>query len=187
MHNSWKYWRHVYSYTWAVAQRSSYEHFQHYIRGGNKVVLDIGTGVGEYIKKLPKNNRYIFTDLDPIALGDAEVQCRKHLKPETYELVCCDAVEAVSRSSDIDVLSLIHVISVVDDPEALISASIRSLRPGGILLIYISSISKRIHWLCNPLFRMLGFRLMDVSRFTNGLVRKKAGRLNDCYIYRKAL
>ena len=183
--NIWSYWRPIYQYTWAIAQHSSYAHFRTSTSSGNKLVLDIGTGTGEYIKNLPAGNRYLFTDIDPISLAVAARHARKHLREGSYELVVCDALEAIRTYSDADIISIIHVISVVSDPGELIRSAKERLKPGGTLLIYISRISKKIDWLCNPLIRSLGFKLLDVRKITDGLLRKKIGVLNDCYIYRK--
>lgn len=185
--NNWRYWRPIYSYTWAKVQRSSYDHFQGFTEGGNKLVLDIGTGTGEYVKNLSPNNKYIFTDIDPVALKITAKYAKEYLKEGNYEIFVCDALEAIKRHKDVDVISIIHVVSVISNPRDLIKTAINHLKPGGILLIYISRISKKIDWFCNPLFRTLGFRLMDVGKITNGLLRKKIGMLNDCYIYEKPL
>lgn len=185
--NIWRYWRPIYRYTWAIAQKSSYSHFRSYTSSGNKLVLDIGTGTGEYIRNLPANNRYIFTDIDPVALDIAARHAKEHLHDGNYELVVCDASEAINRFKDADIISIIHVISVVSSPGDLIRDALENLKPGGILLIYISRISKKIDWFCNPFVRTLGFRLLDVRKITDGLLRKKVGMLNDCYMYTKPL
>jgi SAM-dependent methyltransferase len=185
--NIWSYWRPIYRYTWAIAQLSSYGHFRASTSSGNKLVLDIGTGTGEYIKNLPTDNRYIFTDIDPVSLAIAGRHAREHLREGSYELVVCDAFAALRDHGDADIVSFIHVISVVADPGELIRTAKERLKPGGTLLIYISRISKKIDWLCNPLVRSLGFRLLDLRKLTDGLLRKRIGILNDCYVYRKPL
>jgi len=185
--NIWRYWRPIYRYTWAIAQQSSYGHFQTYTSSGKKLVLDIGTGTGEYISSLPTDNKYIFTDIDPVALEIASRRASEYLHDGNYELIVCDAFEAIQRFKDVDIISIIHVISVVSKPGDLIRSAIEHLKPGGILLIYISRISKKIDWFCNPLFRALGFKLLDVRKVTGGLLRKKIGLLNDCYIFQKPL
>lgn len=187
MKNIWCYWRPIYRYTWAKVQKSSYDHFQDFTECGNKLVLDIGTGTGEYVKKLSVNNKYIFTDIDPASLKITATLAEKYLKKDNYEILVCDAFEAIKRHKDIDVISIIHVISVISNPIELIGVAINKLKPGGILLIYISRVSKKIDWFCNPLFRALGFRLLDVGKITSGLLRKKVGILNDCYMYKKPL
>ena len=56
MNNPWRYWRPIYNYTWAVAQRSSYVHYKRQLKDTGKTILDIGTGEGVYIKHLPRGN-----------------------------------------------------------------------------------------------------------------------------------
>lgn len=107
--NVWRKWRPVYKYTWARWQHSSYKHFAANV-GENKVVLDIGTGTGAYIKMLPKNNTYIFTDIDVESLKNAEQQAKLYLKLGSYQYVCCDAEAALQRFKLCDVISLLHVI-----------------------------------------------------------------------------
>ncbi len=53
--NIWRFWRPIYGFTWATWQASSYAHYASYLNAlQNSIVLDIGTGTGEYIKSLKK-------------------------------------------------------------------------------------------------------------------------------------
>lgn len=186
MKNPWKLWRPVYGFTWALAQRSSYEHFCRYTREKkNCLILDVGTGTGEYIKNLGKDNDYIFSDVDPKALNSARKKAAKYLPQERWNAKVGDADKVITISPKVDVISVIHVISVVKNPLELISKAMENLKPGGSLLIYISRFSAGIKHRCNPLTRALGFRLMNVGDLLPDYRKEKAGWLNCCYIVKK--
>lgn len=181
--NSWSYWRPIYHLTWAIAQRSSYKHYKSVVADCHGKVLDIGTGTGEYIQDLPKRNTYTFTDIDAPSLAVAEKRAKERLGNGTYKILNCDGVHALKAITNQDLISIIHVISVVPDPEELLKLAIEKLAPGGKIVVYISRFSKYSKWLCNPLFRALGFKILDMRKMEGSWQYKRAGLLNDCYIY----
>lgn len=185
--NSWAYWRPVYRFTWAVAQASSYRHYDGIVSACRGKVLDIGTGTGEYIKTLPQANTYTFTDIDAPSLAIAKSRARQTLPQGSYQVLKCDGIEALRQNPDQDLISIIHVISVVPDPRRLLDAAVDNLAAGGRIVVYISRFSKYSKWLCNPLFRALGFRMIDMREMGEGWHHERAGMLNDCYIYEKSL
>lgn len=67
-----------------------------------------------------------------------------HLEPSSYQFILSDAQQAIHEAEGVDLISLIHVISVVPNPEKIIEEAIKKLNPGGELLIYISALSKKI-------------------------------------------
>jgi SAM-dependent methyltransferase len=183
--NSWSYWRPVYRFTWAMAQRSSYRHFRRVAAAGSLDVLDIGTGTGEYIRTISPHNRYVFTDIDQPSLEIAQRRAQQRFEPDRYRVVQCDAVSAAHRHPGRNLVSMIHVISVVPDPHALIEAAKASLADDGRIVVYISRFSKYSGWMCNPVFRALGFRMFDMRTMGPGWRREPAGLLNDCFIFEK--
>src|SRR5206468_2318080 len=114
--NSWAYWRPVYHFTWALAQSSSYRHYRKVLSTFKGKVLDIGTGTGEYISTLPTVNTYTFTDVDSGSLAVAEERARSTLQSGTYKIVRSDGLDALRANPHQDLISIIHVISVVPDP-----------------------------------------------------------------------
>lgn len=185
--NSWAYWRPIYRFTWAVAQASSYRHYDRIVSACRGKVLDIGTGTGEYIKTLPQTNIYTFTDIDAPSLAVAKRRAKLNLPQGSYQILKCDGIDALQKNPGQDLISIIHVISVVPDPQHLLEAAVDSLARGGKIVVYISRFSKYSKWLCNPLFQALGFKMIDMRKMGKGWRRERAGMLNECYIYEKPL
>ena len=79
-----------------------------------------------------------------------------------------------------DVITAVHVISVVDDPGRLIEAAKRALNPRGELLFYLSRMSKRLPRHLNGVARLLGFHGVNMRQH-GGFQRRRAGLLNECY------
>lgn len=185
--NPWKYWRPIYKYTWAFVQRSSYRHFAAYTQKLSAgLVVDLGTGTGEYIHTVARGHRYLFSDVEPRSLQLASKRAQACLPGGSWSIQLGDAESVIARAPRADVVSVIHVISVVNDPHALVAAALENLRPGGCLLIYISRFSGCFRSLCNPLIKRLGFRLIDVESMLPHFRKEAAGWLNYCYVVEKA-
>jgi ubiquinone/menaquinone biosynthesis C-methylase UbiE len=178
--NVWQKWRPVYKYTWARWQQSSYKHFAKHV-GHHKVVLDIGTGTGAYIKMLPINNTYIFTDIDAASLKVAEIQAKIHLKPNTYQFVCCDAESAVKQFSTADVISLLHVITVIPAPEKLLKQIADMMHANQQVFIYVSGFSKKMPRILNKFVKFLGFNVIKVGGLHQNLDAEKVSFFNERY------
>ena len=182
--NIWEYWRPVYGFTWAVMQRSSYRHLTQTLRhmDSPKVVLDIGCGTGEYIKHLPRRHTYRFVDIDPKSLEIARRECERHLPAGHWSVHCLDAEGALERLGPVDVITVVHVISVVDDPDDIIERAKQALNHRGELLMYISRMSKRLPTHFNGVARVFGFRGLNLHQ-DHELHRRRAGVFNECYQY----
>jgi ubiquinone/menaquinone biosynthesis C-methylase UbiE len=178
--NVWQKWRPVYKYTWARWQQSSYRHFAKHV-GHNKVVLDIGTGTGAYIKMLPINNTYIFTDIDAASLKVAEEQAKIHLKPNTYQFVCCDAECAIKQFAYVDVIALLHVITVIPAPEKLLKQITDIMKPHMQVFIYVSGFSKKMPRALNKFVKFLGFNVIKVGGLHENLNAEKVSFFNERY------
>ena len=181
--NVWQKWRPVYKYTWARWQQSSYKHFAKHV-GHNKVVLDIGTGTGAYIKMLPQNNSYIFTDIDAASLKVAEEQAKLHLKPNTYQFVCCDAESAIKQFSQADVISMLHVITVIPAPEKLLKQIADMMHANMQVFIYVSGFSKKMPRMLNGFVKFFGFNVIKVSGLHQNLNAEKICFFNERYYLR---
>ncbi len=184
--NAWRYWRPIYRYTWALIQKSSYEHFCEYLSCGDRQILDIGTGTGVYIPGLPDSNFYTFSDIDIKSLNKAKIQAEKKFSNPRCEFIHGDAMAAIERSGSVDLISLIHVISVVPHPEQVIAKAIEKLNPGGELLIYISSISKKVPESWQHKFHQFGFRTLRLEDMGLDWKVVRVSPLNECYVLKKS-
>ena len=182
--NIWEYWRPVYGFTWALMQQSSYRHLVHTLAhmDAPRVILDIGCGTGEYIRHLPRQHSYRFVDIDAKSLEVARRECERHLRPGQWSLHCLDAESALRTLGPVDVVTAVHVISVVDHPMRLISLAKEALKPHGELLFYLSRMSKRIPRRLDRVARMLGFRGVRIGQ-AGEFICRRAGVFNECYHY----
>jgi len=183
--NAWRYWRPVYRYTWALIQKSSYEHFCDYVSRKDFKILDIGTGTGVYIKSLPEKNYYYFSDIDIKSVLKAEKEAKNKFQSKRYEMIHGDALSALDRVEGVDLISLIHVISVVPNPHEVIEKAIEKLNPGGELLIYISRLSKNIPDQLQDKFHRFGFRTLKLDEMNLKWKIVRVSPLNECYIFKK--
>ncbi len=181
--NVWQKWRPVYKYTWARWQQSSYRHFAKHV-GENKVVLDIGTGTGAYIKMLPQNNFYIFTDIDAASLKNAEQQAKLYLKSGSYKFMCCDAESALQQFNQVDVISMLHVITVIPAPEKLLNQIASMMHPNMQVFIYVSGFSKKMPRMLNRFVKFFGFNVIKVSGLHQNLNAEKICFFNERYYLR---
>ncbi len=182
--NIWTYWRPVYAYTWALMQRSSYHHLTQTLRRMEtpKVVLDIGCGTGEYIKHLPKKHTYHFVDIDQKSLDIARKECERHLEAGRWAVHCLDADGALEKIGPVDVITAVHVISVIPNPDDVIARAKQRLNHNGHLLLYISRMSKRLPRRLNGIAQAFGFRGLNLNR-DRELHARRAGVFNECYHY----
>lgn len=179
-----KFWTSTYKFTWAVAQSSSYKHFTKYTHTKDKsVILDIGTGTGEYIKMLAQNNRYIFTDIDEKALKKAEQRAHKHLSQTNWHIKVGDAKEILACREYPDIISLIHVISLIKDPQAFIKLALSSLNKNGELLIYVSQYPSNMQRIYGIFMRLLNFNPLKIDNILSSFnySKERIGLFNYCY------
>ena len=177
--NQWIFWRPIYRYTWALWQRSSYQHFAAYLNTlENATILDLGTGTGAYIPllALKKNTHIIFTDPDPLALAQAQAipsPCAQHF---TFDVL--DAEHALAKYSNVTHLSLVHVYSVLDEPCDFLGLCHRKA-PQAVMLIYLSKFNG-LRWL-DFLSSRLGFKQIDRSVLQARFSYESVSRLNAVY------
>lgn len=124
--NLWRIWRPVYKYTWAKWQRQSYIHFANILNNSDsEIVLDIGTGTGEYIELLENHTRrkFIFSDPDAKSLNIAEYRAQMRGLNASY--IVGDAFEVLSKVDDCSILSMLHVLSVLEQPFDFVDRAVK--------------------------------------------------------------
>lgn len=182
--NIWKYWRPVYKYTWAVWQRSSYEHYTDFLNSikGKTTVVDVGSGTGEYLKSLSYKDilEIYITDPDDESLKLA-IENASHLKGSVVHK-CCGVDDALYLCNGPNVISYVHVLSVIDDPYLYIAKSKEVLADGGVILVYLSKFNG-VTFL-DVVSRLFGFRQLLVDDVLQGFDKQSVGLLNYCYIYK---
>jgi 2-polyprenyl-3-methyl-5-hydroxy-6-metoxy-1,4-benzoquinol methylase len=97
--------------------------------GGRPKVLDVGCGEGLLRVRMASVpfDRYVGVDLSPVAIAKA-----RRLEDDRTHFAVGGPEAAGARPFDIVVLN--EILSIVDDPEALLRAAIERLAPGGYAL-----------------------------------------------------
>lgn len=141
--NPWTIWRPIYRFTWAQWQLQSYRHFAQKINGlSTAVVLDIGTGTGEYIQFLnfDPRKKFIFSDPDYKSLQIA--QRRAETKGLNAEFIVGDAFAVMDRVDNCTILSLVHVLSVLDRPFEFVDRALKKYGDEIEILAYLSKFNE---------------------------------------------
>jgi len=188
MNNTRTFCTFLYAFTWAIMQKSSYRHFEKYTHGKTGcTILDIGTGTGEYIKFIAKNNHYILTDIDSKSLKKAENRARKYLKNGSWDVKVGDASSVVATEK-VDIISCLHAISSLYNPNEFVSLALDSLNQGGELLIYIGYPSKKkVSIFYSFLMRIFKLKPVNIEKilYSFKFSQEKISLFNYCYTVRK--
>ncbi len=117
------------SYVWRFGQDRRLALIRQFAPLDNRWVLDVGCGIGTYVRKFRGFTDYAFgvdVDEDRVALGARDV-------PNLY-VSASESLPFGDESFDVVVLN--EVIEHVADDRQTISECLRVLRPGGRLVIY---------------------------------------------------
>ncbi len=178
--NIWKLWRPFYKFTWAIWQKASYNHYIEYVNAlDGATILDIGTGIGAYIPKLnlKPGTRMIFTDPDQASLAKAISQ--SHPQKEMFTFDCIDADTAIVKYRECTHVSLIHVLSVIEEPFQFIHKCYQEAGHDIEIIVYLSqfnaSPSKKT-W-----SRIFGFARLNEADLARYFKKKEVGAINNFY------
>jgi ubiquinone/menaquinone biosynthesis C-methylase UbiE len=177
--NPWALWRPIYKYSWAVWQKESYKHYAQVVNNiEDGVILDIGTGTGEYIKYIKSNNRlkFIFTDPDNKSLELAKI--RAHRQGLNCEFVVGYADEVLEKVSFCTHLSLIHVLSVIDEPFDFIESAKKNYKNAKIY-VYLSRFSAKSGLTMSR--TRVGFRRLEKNKLIKYFQVEKISALINLY------
>jgi len=110
----------------------------------NNRLLDVGFGAGSFLKAAARNNWQPFG----VEVSQPAVE---HLRECGFEVFCGELEKAVYADDHFDVVILSEVLEHVPDPMSLVEASVRVLRPGGLL------------WATTPHGRGISARLLGLE------------------------
>jgi SAM-dependent methyltransferase len=117
------------SYVWRFGQDRRLALIRQFVPLENRWILDVGCGIGTYVRKLRGLSNYVFgidVDEERVAWGAKDVP---NLQVSTSE-------ELPFQDESFDVIILNEVIEHVRDDVKTISECVRVLRPGGRVIIY---------------------------------------------------
>ena len=97
-------------------------------------LLEVGVGTGLALESYPEHAEIVGVDLSASMLAEAE----QLIEDQAWDHVSVMPMNAESlafEDSSFDIVTSFHTISVVSDPEAMMSEMVRVCRPGGSILI----------------------------------------------------
>ena len=97
-------------------------------------LLEVGVGTGLALETYPEDAEVVGVDLSESMLAEAE-QLIDDSGWDHVRVMPMNAENLEFEDSSFDVVTSFHTISVVSDPEAMMSEMVRVCRPGGSILI----------------------------------------------------
>jgi len=117
------------SYVWRRGQERRLSLLRRYVPLENKRILDVGCGVGTYVRRLREFSDCVWgTDVDPEKAAFAAARLPNIVQSEAEHLPFQDEA--------FDVVLLNEVIEHVRDDRETIREAVRCLRPGGHVVIF---------------------------------------------------
>ncbi len=118
----------------AVAQRRILECVSEFGFEPGSKVLEVGVGTGLSLKSYPQNISLVGVDLSESMLAEAEdlIAERQWKHVQVFPM---NAEKLTFDDSSFDVVTSFHTISVVSNPQAMMSEIVRVCKPGGRILM----------------------------------------------------
>lgn len=133
--NSYARWAPVYDATFGrithVGRRAAVAHIN--ARGGE--VLEVGVGTGLSLETYDQRVRVTGVDYSPEMLRKARARVTRLGLAQVVALRRMDARKLAFPDASFDTVAAMHVLSVVPEPERVMSEIARVLRPGGQVVI----------------------------------------------------
>ncbi|WP_040650332.1 class I SAM-dependent methyltransferase [Roseovarius sp. 217] len=133
--NSYARWAPVYDATFGrithAGRRAAVRHIND--RGGH--VLEVGVGTGLSLEAYDRALRVTGIDYSEEMLRKARARVARHDLNHVGSLHQMDARRLDFEDNTFDMVAAMHVLSVVPEPEAVMSEIARVLRPGGQVII----------------------------------------------------
>jgi phosphatidylethanolamine/phosphatidyl-N-methylethanolamine N-methyltransferase len=125
-------------------------------------VLDVGIGTGLTLELYPKNVSVVGVDRSPAMVEKAQHRIEKK-RLSSARVLLADAQQLPLPDNSFDAVLLGHVLTVVDDPSAVLREAQRVSRPGATVAVvgHFNSdwpLMSRIEDALSPLFSRIGWR-----------------------------
>lgn len=133
--SSYRRWAPVYDATFGVFTRPGRRRAVEHINRGTGSVLEVGVGTGLALPWYAPHLKVTGIDFSAEMLAKAEAKVAEKRLRHVVALRQMDARALDFADSSFDTVVAMHVISVVPDPERVLSEMARVCRPGGQVLI----------------------------------------------------
>jgi phosphatidylethanolamine/phosphatidyl-N-methylethanolamine N-methyltransferase len=120
-------------------------------------LLEVGVGTGISLKHYPTNISIVGVDLSESMLGEAE----DRIADNDWNHVTVEPMNAENltfEDNSFDIVTSFHTVSVVSNPQKMMSEVVRVCRPGGRILVVNHFRSKR------PIIAKVVDRASDITR-----------------------
>lgn len=138
---AYRRWAPVYDYTFGQVAEAGRKHAVEIINRRRGSVLEVGVGTGLSLPCYGSHLQITGIDLSPEMLAKAETRAREHRLRNVAGLYEMDAAELDFAEDSFDTVVAMYVMTVVPEPEQVMSELERVCAPGGevILVNHFSS------------------------------------------------
>jgi phosphatidylethanolamine/phosphatidyl-N-methylethanolamine N-methyltransferase len=132
---SYRRWAPIYDETFGAFTRIGRRRVVEHINRGHGSVLEVGVGTGLSLGKYAAHLEITGVDVSAEMLAKARAKVAKHRLTHIVELREMDARELDFPDGSFDTVVAMFLVSVVPEPEKVVSEMARVCKPGGEVLI----------------------------------------------------
>ncbi|WP_299849594.1 class I SAM-dependent methyltransferase [uncultured Roseovarius sp.] len=132
---SYARWAPVYDKTFGVLTSFGRRQAVDYINSGSGSVLEVGVGTGLSLERYKSDLRVTGIDFSDQMLEKAQKKVRKQGLSHVVDLRQMDARDLDFPDASFDTIAAMHVLSVVPEPERVMSEIARVCKPGGKVVV----------------------------------------------------
>ena len=159
---SYRRWAPVYDLTFGRITQGGRILAARHVNAQGGVVLEVGIGTGLALDYYDPDVRITGVDLSVEMLREAGIRARKKGLKNVAGLYEMDASELTFPDASFDHVAAMHIMSVVPEPERVLSEMARVCRPGGSVMIANHFAGRAEGWsgierLAAPLANLLGW------------------------------
>ena len=132
---SYARWAPVYDRTFGVVTGAGRRRAVENINKGQGCVLEVGVGTGLSLKRYDPSLKVTGIDFSAEMLAKARRKVRKHNLFNVENLIRMDARKLEFHDNSFDTIAAMHVLSVVPEPEKVMSEIARVCKPGGKVVV----------------------------------------------------
>ena len=132
---AYKAWAPVYDMVFGRVMDAGRRHAVRAINQAGGRLLEVGVGTGLSLPEYERHVRITGIDLSPEMLAKAEERARKHRLPNVEALRVMDAAALDFPDDAFDTVVAMYVITVVPEPERVLSEMTRVCREGGEVIV----------------------------------------------------
>lgn len=160
---AYKAWAPVYDTVFGMFLGAGRKHAVREINKSGGSLLEVGVGTGITLPDYSSNVKVSGIDLSPEMLAKAEERVRKHDLKNVTDLQVMDAEDLAYPDQSFDTVVAMYVVTVVPDPDKVMSEMVRVCRDGGEVIVINhfaadDGVRSRVERAFGPKAKKLGWR-----------------------------